>query len=198
MGDLEWIYESLPDFGIDHRFSTGTLNPIIKHVTTDDNNDILKCTCLRTHPAPVYGIALDNTISTYVLGGIYVNCTAYSDAASFKTAMTGQRIWFTLATPIVYHLTPTEVKLLAAKNNIWADTGDTSLTYEAHPKLYIEKLTAPTEDDMVDNNTIASGTYFMIGNKLYLSTTTIPAGDTINPGSNCTLTSLAEALNAIN
>lgn len=99
---------------------------------------------------------------------------------------------------VTYQLTPTEVSTLLGQNNIWADCGDVSVDYRADTKLYIEKLTAPTEDDMVANNTIPDATYFMIGNNLYLSTTTIPAGDTINPGTNCTLMNLAAALNAIN
>ena len=45
---------------------------------------------------------------------------------------------------------------------------------------------------------IDSGKYFIVGGNLYKSTTTIPAGDAINPGSNCILTNLADALNALN
>lgn len=50
------------------------------------------------------------------------------------------RAWFTanpttvvypLATPVTCQLTPQEVQLLAGENNIWADTGNTTLTYLA-------------------------------------------------------------------
>ena len=51
---------------------------------------------------------------------------------------------------------------------------------------------------MVSDSNIASGTYFMVGNNLYLSTAVIAQGDTIVPGTNCTLTNLAAALNALN
>ena len=54
---------------------------------------------------------------------------------------TGQLV-YELATPIVYHLTPTEIKSLLGDNNIWADAGDTEVTYRADTKLYIEKKIA--------------------------------------------------------
>ena len=105
---------------------------------------------------------------------------------------------YPLATPQTYQLTPTEVDLLLGCNNVWADTGDTTVTYRADTKLYIQKINTPTDDDMTADAQIASGRYFIIGGNLYRSTTTIPAGDTITPGTNCILTNLADALNALN
>jgi len=103
-----------------------------------------------------------------------------------------------LETPQTYQLTPTEVTLLLGYNNVWADTGDSTVTYRADTKLYIQKINAPTDDDMIADAQIASGKYFIVGGNLYKSTTTIPAGDTITPGTNCILTNLADALNALN
>ena len=109
------------------------------------------------------------------------------------------QICYKLQTPVVYHLDSIDqITTLLGQNNIWADCGDTTVEYRADTKLYIENLTAPTEDDMVANTNIPDATYFMVGNTLLLSTTTIPAGDTINPGTNCTLMNLASALNALN
>ena len=100
--------------------------------------------------------------------------------------------------PQTYQLTPTEVEMLLGDNNIWADTGNSTVTYRADTTLYIQQINAPTDDDMIADAQIASGRYFIVGGNLYRSTTTIPAGDTINPGSNCILTNLADALNALN
>lgn len=105
---------------------------------------------------------------------------------------------YELATPQTYQLTPTEVEMLLGENNVWADTGDSTVVYRADTKLYIQKINAPTDDDMIADTQIASGRYFIVGGNLYRSTTTIPAGDAINPGSNCILTNLADALNALN
>jgi hypothetical protein len=103
-----------------------------------------------------------------------------------------------MAEPQTVQLTPLEVETLLGVNNIWSDTGNTTVKYRADTGLYVQKLTGSTEEDMTANTSIASGKYFLIGNTLYLSTTTIPAGDTIKPGTNCTLTNLAAALNALN
>lgn len=100
--------------------------------------------------------------------------------------------------PQTYQLTPQQLSTLLGVNNIFASTGDVSISYRADTKLYIQRLTKPTEDDMTANANIPSGKFFMIGNSLYLSTTAITAGSTIQPGSNCTAISLADALNQIN
>lgn len=52
--------------------------------------------------------------------------------------------------------------------------------------------------NMVADANITSGSYFMVGNSLYLATANIASGATIVPGVNCTRTNLAAALNAIN
>lgn len=108
------------------------------------------------------------------------------------------QLTYELAQPVSYQLTPTEVKTLLANNNIWSDTGSVaSCEYRADTRLYIEKLTNP-DDDMVANANITSGSYFMVNNNLYLATANIANGGAITPGTNCTATNLAAALNAIN
>ena len=83
-------------------------------------------------------------------------------------------------------------------NNVWIDTGAiTECDYPADTKLYVDGLTVPDED-MIANENIASGKYFVVNNQLYLSTASIAAGASIVPGTNCTATNLAEALNALN
>jgi hypothetical protein len=121
-----------------------------------------------------------------------------TDTDSARAAYTGMEICYYLKNPIIYQLTPTEVDTVLGDNNVWADTGDSTVTYRADTKLYIQKINAPTDDDMIADAQIASGRYFIVGGNLYRSTTTIPAGDTITPGTNCILTNLADALNALN
>ena len=102
-------------------------------------------------------------------------------------------------TESVYPLTALQVPgTVYGENNIWADCGDVEAMYRADTKLYIQKINTPGDDDMTADTQIANGKYFIIGGNLFLSTTTIPAGDTINPGTNCVQTNLAQALNALN
>lgn len=116
----------------------------------------------------------------------------------YRARYNGMQVVYKLATPIEVDLTPQAIKTLKGTNNIWADAGSMEVEYVADTKLYIQRLTAPTEDDMIANENIASGKFFMVGNDLYLSTSAIVAGETIVPGTNCTKLSLAEALNNIN
>lgn len=131
-------------------------------------------------------------------GRLYLKNAAYTDAATFKTAMTGIQLVYPIKNPISVQLTATEVRTLLGNNNIWSDTGSVaSLDYRADTKLYLEKLTNPDSDMVADAN-ITSGQYFMSGNTLYLATANIANGASIIPGTNCTATNLAAALNAIN
>lgn len=131
--------------------------------------------------------------------GIFtVRDDSYTDVNAFKTAMTGQTLVYELATPIEITLTPTQIETLLGTNNIWSDAGTVDVDYRADTKLYIDNIHTPTDDDMTADAQIGSGKYFLIGGNLYKSTTVIPAGDTIRPGTNCVKTNLAEALNALN
>ena len=133
---------------------------------------------------------------------IFVRDSRYSSADDFMASLsTPIELFYELASPQTVTLTPTEViTTLLGQNNIWADCGPVSVEYPCDTKLYIERLTAPEEDDMIANQNIASGVYFMVGNNLYLSTATITAGEAIVPGTggNCTALSLADALNNLN
>lgn len=45
------------------------------------------------------------------------------------TPTTGAQVVYTLATPITFQLTPTQIAMLERYNTIWADEGDISVTY---------------------------------------------------------------------
>ena len=96
-------------------------------------------------------------------------------------------------------LDPVQIATIANQiNNLWSDAGDVAVEYAADIKAYIDRLNQPTEDDMIANSLIASGKYFTANNRLFLSTASIAVGAQIIPGTNCTETSLVEALNALN
>lgn len=117
--------------------------------------------------------------------------------AQFKSAMDGTYIVYKLANPFEVTLTANEITTLLGQNNIWSDAGNVDVEYRADTKLYIEKLTAPTEDDMVADHAISANSFFMVGNTLYRATTAIASGATITVGTNATKLSLSEALNAL-
>ena len=115
-------------------------------------------------------------------------------AAEIKTAMSGVQLVYELAQETTIPIDPVTIKTLLGNNNIYADTGDSSVEYPADTRLYIEHLTAPDHDMIADSN-IASGEFFMVGNSLYISTSAIAQGETIRVGTNCNQINLATALN---
>lgn len=130
---------------------------------------------------------------------IIVSDSRYSTSAEFKTAVAGTKIVYELATPLTFQLTPIQIATLLGTNNFWSNSnGQIDLEYRADTKLYIQQLTKPSEDDMIANQNIQSGKFFMVGNRLMLSTTAIAQGETIVVGTNCSEVSLADALNQIN
>ena len=55
--------------------------------------------------------------------------TNYATADAFKTAVTGVRLVYELATSTTITLTPHQMSSLLGENNIWADCGDSAVVY---------------------------------------------------------------------
>ena len=110
--------------------------------------------------------------------------------------LNGEMVFFTTV-PQTYSLTSIEIKTLLGTNNIWADTGNTEVTYRADTALYIKRLTE-SDTDMIADSNIVSGQYFMVGTDLYKATVNIASGASVIVGTNAVKISLAQALNEIN
>lgn len=65
---------------------------------------------------------------------------SYSDAATFKTAMSGAQLCYELATPITVQLTPEQLTTVLGQNNVWSDADSVSVDYVADTKLYVQKV----------------------------------------------------------
>lgn len=129
----------------------------------------------------------------------YYQPTDITTVSAFRSwlASNNLQVVYPLATPIEIALTPTEITTLLGNNTIFMDAdGTVKADYPVDTKLYIDALTAP-DDDMIADANIESGKYFTVNNRLYLSTSAIAQGEAIVPGTNCTQTDLASALNII-
>lgn len=85
-----------------------------------------------------YGIGLstsNNNIYTYVVDN------RYSTVEEFTASFTTHDPFFIapLEEPIRVQLTPQEIECFMGVNNIWADTGDVTVTYPVDTKTYIDK-----------------------------------------------------------
>ena len=192
MGSLTWSY-----YG-----SYSSFIAVVADKAPVDTTDYSKGLLCSSYNSVNYwwtsGSKPDKTISCATTNNLAVKDSSYTSASDFKTAMSGVQLVYKLDTQQTYQLTPQEVRTFLGTNNIFSDCSSVEVEYRADTKLYIEKLTMPTEDDMVANQAIASGKFFMIGNSLFLSTAAIANGAQIIEGTNATRLSLADALNALN
>ena len=100
---------------------------------------------------PIYRAVAQNVtwvnydMSYYYVGNTRIDIVnnAYSDAATFKTAMSGVQLVYELATPIEIQLDPVTISTISGQtNNVWADAGDVTVEYAADLKAYIDSKIA--------------------------------------------------------
>ena len=83
---------------------------------------------------------VDKTLRMYTTeADIWDSDMDVSSDESAKSYLSNLQIIYPLANPVTYQLTPHEVKSLLGQNNIYADTGDTSVEYRADIQRYIDK-----------------------------------------------------------
>ena len=182
-------------------------------ITVGDNkrNDATEKNAISSHYKAYEAMANNLSSVTHAVFSadghrIRIKDTSCADLASFKAMLQAQyangtpvEVCYVLDTKVEYQLTPTQIATFLGNNSFWSNgNGVVDLEYRCDTKLYIEQLTKPSEDDMVANANIASGKFFMVGNRLMLSTTAIAQGEQIVVGTNCSEVSLADALNQIN
>ena len=96
--------------------------------------------CIVNQP---FNVNLNGVIYNGNNAALFVHDHNYNNASAFKTARTGEKIIYPLATPLTVQLTPTEVKTLLGTNNVGADSGNVTVKYGTNPYL----ITNPTPFD---------------------------------------------------
>lgn len=82
----------------------------------------------------------DNSITLYYNGIIRWKEPSNAVVSEYNAYLAENPIHFVydIARPITYQLTPQQLTTLLGHNNVWADTGDVSITYKADTKRYID------------------------------------------------------------
>ncbi len=160
LGTLNWSYTSRDGQPC---FQTFGLSGLAKG--SSGTNDIAMAICSVYMPASWNNNrsheGYDKTFAIYPNGANFsIRNSAYTDAAAFKSAMSGVQLVYELATPQTYQLSPTDVALLLGVNNVWADTGDSTVklgfSNNMNGKLLIDNndlvYTFKTEKTYVDKD----------------------------------------------
>lgn len=167
-----------------------------------------------------------NAAYAYSANNLVIKDSAYSDVATFKTAMSGVHLIYELATPTTEQADPySEYQIVYADGTEEYVDERTVPIPVGHDTLYQQAVDVPqlptadgsyrlalsktgntaiasweyvAQAEMIAQTNIPSGKYFSVGERLFVSTQAIGQGETIVPGTNCTEVSLADALNTIN
>lgn len=127
LGDLSWNKASTAPYF----FGNGLPDPKIV-----PNGSVAPFICEQYDPKSANDIVLhyndyDGSIGLRNDGVVLVNDLGKQTLTNeqFKTAMTGIKLAYELATPETYNLTPSEVMTVIGHNVVFADTGDISVSY---------------------------------------------------------------------
>lgn len=106
-----------------------------------------------------------------------------------------------LATPLTVQLSTTQITTLLGQNNIWADSGDISVTYRADPTLYIDGQVAPIKAMVASEETgttaskaYTAGQYFILDGAFCKALVNIASGATFTLGTNYSVTTIGAEL----
>ena len=156
------------------------------------------------------GICTDGATSLLQVTQLQVYDPAYTDAATFKTAMSGVYLVYELATPTTETADPyTELQTLdEGGTEEYVTTGivpvghNTKYLVDQVKKLDglpsdFSTLIAPTESAMVATRNYTTGDMLIVNNVLYKVTANIANGGTITPNTNVIATTLAEIIKAL-
>ena len=124
MGTLNW-----------ERRTTAT-NPYFRYPLVGKKPNVAPlCSIYKTAESVPTLDYFGNNADDYTIAGssnnnyVVVRDDRYSDSDSLKTALSGISLVYALATPQTYQLDPNEIYTLDGINNVYADTGDVTVTY---------------------------------------------------------------------
>ena len=134
MGDLTWGYN-------------GT-NFYSSEIATKKYGGVnILCSCYDVYATGSISDTPDKTIrGNNSTNRLYLKDIDYTDGSVLKTAVTGQKCIFELATPIeITGLTPANFTTFAGEQNIFADCGDVSVSFKQGIQEYIDAKIAETQ-----------------------------------------------------
>lgn len=141
MGDLTWTYRSTEMVFYCEPTTNCLLNPTDCACSCYAFNSNANDTSLARMTANLSDLQMCAFSNETNKGRFVVKDLAYTDATAFTTAVTGQKLLYPLATPIIIPLTSTvKVKTISGLNNIYSNTGDVSLEYFVNKADDIDKL----------------------------------------------------------
>ena len=209
LGTLTWIYSTsgtVPNFYTNSLYADG-FDAKIKAVSTITQMGNIKCAKYETTIWSQF--TDDKTMAEYTTGRIAIIDSSYTDAATFKTAMSGVYLFYELATPTTTSIDPplalTYRVAQGGTEEVIAPTGELTapptlaVTYpidaDGIADLSLANV-APVENGVAAHN-YAVGAYLVHGGTLYKVTSAIAVGESIVENTNVTATTVMAELLAL-
>lgn len=210
LGTLGWV-----------NYKTGGFNAFIENAKAAGQNTPSNVFIIGYVPKGS-SAALDSGMMTITGGKVYiVDSNFTTDAAAFKTAMSGAYLVYELATPTTETADPYQEWQLSDPYGTeeFVDAGVTASTptrdvsipvghdtwYPQNSRAKLDglpsnfsTLIAPTEATYKATQNYTSGDLFIVNNILYKATANIANNGTITPNTNCIATTLAAVIAALN
>ena len=153
----------------------------------------------------------DDLISIQQDGQIVIYASQYADAPTFKTAVSGKKFVFELATPFTIQLTPQQIETLAGQNNLSTPLDGQSIDSVEYREVFafddVEKVVSlrvpismlGTDESgrTTASQSYASGDYFYKDGYMCKALTSISAGAILTLNTNYSQGTLADILKAI-
>lgn len=118
LGTLDWTY-----FSAQARFRTGNLQSVIKAAGSSSSASGVNAICSQYALTSYNGTSSDDcSFGISVDGMLCIKDLRYTDATTFKAAMSGVQLVYELAEPITIQLTPQQISSLRGMNNIWSNS----------------------------------------------------------------------------
>lgn len=133
----------------------------------------------------------------------FTDVDSVTDLATWFTNNPTQLCYFVYIKS-TYQITAEQMTTLLGLNNIWADTGDISVTYRADPTLATEEQAkaikesiAPVEDGYTASQAYAVNDLVYVDDTLYIVTSAIASGATMTPNTNISATTLNTVIKSL-
>lgn len=126
LGSLNWTYATVNNGYFYSNAISG-----FKYIDENSTNYI----CSNYRSIPVSQRYQNGTLFINSSKNVVVSDATYTNATAFKSAMNGVKLVYELAEPIEVQLTAEQIEALQGQNNVWCDSGDTTLTWRHIPVL---------------------------------------------------------------
>lgn len=157
------IFDLTQMFGAGNEPTAREFHDIFPSVWYAPNSGVITCaSAVNGRPYHAYSISWQSEAGTIyggeldVMSGVltvkWVNIASYNGEtlpgewisdrdvyAEGTTPTTGAQVVYKLTTPAIYVLTPDKVKTFLGQNNVFCDTGKSTIEYRADTKKYIDK-----------------------------------------------------------